>query len=139
MMKAVADPGFPVGGAPTRWGGGANLRCVHFLAKTYAKMKEIDPVGGGAHAGSAPLDPPMEGTISVHPGMGPNDTFLPKGVCGPTGKFEIRPCCTFPPYFIHLFTVTFLHSRYSSCRPLRRLVFSSSSRSPPSRWADASS
>ena len=37
----MADPGFPVGG-----GGGADLRHVHFLAKTYAKMKEMDPVGG---------------------------------------------------------------------------------------------
>ena len=27
-------------------GGGTNLRRVHFLAKTYAKTKEIDPVGG---------------------------------------------------------------------------------------------
>ena len=41
----MADPGFPVGGAPTRWGG-TNLRCVHFSVKTYAKTKEIDPVGG---------------------------------------------------------------------------------------------
>ena len=48
----MADPGFPVGGAPTHWGG-TNLRCVHFLAKMYAKMKEIDPVGGG-RAGGAP-------------------------------------------------------------------------------------
>ena len=39
---------FPLGGSPTRWGG-ANLRCIHFLAKT----KEIDPVGG-ARAGGAP-------------------------------------------------------------------------------------
>ena len=48
---AVADPGFPVGG-------GANLRRVNFLAKTYVKTKEIDPVGGGAPA-ATPLDPPM--------------------------------------------------------------------------------
>ena len=34
--------------------GGANLRHVHFLAKMYVKMKEIDPVGGGgAPPGSA--------------------------------------------------------------------------------------
>ena len=40
-----------------RWGGGdADLRRVHFSAKTYAKMKEMDPVGvgGGARAGSTP-------------------------------------------------------------------------------------
>ena len=41
----VADPGFPVGeGADPL--GGADLQCIHFLAKTYAKMKKIDPVGG---------------------------------------------------------------------------------------------
>ena len=50
MSLTVADPGFPVGG-------GANLRHVHFLAKTYAKMKEMDPVGGGRRR--RPLDPPM--------------------------------------------------------------------------------
>ena len=42
----MADPGFPIGGG-TDLLGGANLRCVHFSAKTYAKMKEMDPVGGG--------------------------------------------------------------------------------------------
>ena len=44
----VADPGFPVGGGgggADPLGGGANLRRVHFLAKTYVKAKEIDPVG----------------------------------------------------------------------------------------------
>ena len=45
---SVADPGFPVGG-------GANLQCVHFLAKTHAKMKEMDPVGGGGRR-QRPLD-----------------------------------------------------------------------------------
>ena len=40
----------------SRWGwgwgggadplGGANLQRIYFLAKTYAKMKEMDPVGG---------------------------------------------------------------------------------------------
>ena len=49
--QPVADPGFPIGGAPTHWGG-ANLQQVHFLAKMYAKMKEIGPVGG--HALAAP-------------------------------------------------------------------------------------
>ena len=51
IILTVADPGFPIGG------GGANFRRIHFLAKMYAKTKEIDPVGGGAPA--PPLDPPM--------------------------------------------------------------------------------
>ena len=38
--------------------GGADLQRVHFSAKTYVKMKEMDPAGG-VHAGSAPPDPPM--------------------------------------------------------------------------------
>ena len=56
----MADPGFPVGGggggAPIRsGGGGTNLRHVHFLAQMYAKMKEIDTVGGGgARRGASP-------------------------------------------------------------------------------------
>ena len=46
---------FPLGGAPTCWGGGgANLRRVHFSAKPYVKMKEIDPVGGRARRGAPP-------------------------------------------------------------------------------------
>ena len=48
----VADPGFPVGGACTHWGG-VDLRCGHFLVKMYAKMKELGPIGG-ACAGHAP-------------------------------------------------------------------------------------
>ena len=45
------------GGAdPLGGGGGTDLRCVHFLAKMYAKMKEMDPVGGGG--GRAPAAPP---------------------------------------------------------------------------------
>ena len=46
------------GGAPTRWGGGANLQRIHFLAKMYAKRKEIDPVRGRTPV-APPLDPPM--------------------------------------------------------------------------------
>ena len=42
----MADPGYPIGGAPTHLGG-ANLLWVHFLAKMYVKMKEIGSVGGG--------------------------------------------------------------------------------------------
>ena len=43
-------------GAPTCWGG-TNLRCIHFSAKMYVKMKELDPVGS---ASGAPLDLPMD-------------------------------------------------------------------------------
>ena len=52
----VADPGFPIGGGGRRpiGGRGANLQDVHFSAKMYVKMKEMDPVGGGARAGGAP-------------------------------------------------------------------------------------
>ena len=38
---------FPLGGAPTLVGGGANLRHRHFLVKTSVKTKEFGPVGGG--------------------------------------------------------------------------------------------
>ena len=54
---SVADPGFPVGGVcrAVGGGGGADLRCGHFSAKTYAKTKELDPVGGGGvHTGGTP-------------------------------------------------------------------------------------
>ena len=45
----VADPRFPVGGGAEPLGG-ANLRRGQFSAKMYAKMKELDPVWGGAPA-----------------------------------------------------------------------------------------
>ena len=56
MQLAVADPGFPVGGDAKPLGG-ANLRRGHFLAKMYAKTKELYPVGGAGRR--RPLDPPM--------------------------------------------------------------------------------
>ena len=54
----MADPGFPIGG-----GGGADLQRIHFLAKMYAKMKEMDPVGGAGHA---PAVPPLPGSANVN-------------------------------------------------------------------------
>ena len=47
----------------SHWGGTDPLgvptsNAYTFQQKMYVKTKEIDPVGG-AHAGSAPLDPPM--------------------------------------------------------------------------------
>ena len=57
----MADPGFPVGGVWTRWGGGGGVGLRHgwFLAKMYAKTKEFGPVGGGGVHPARPLDPPM--------------------------------------------------------------------------------
>ena len=52
-LSSGADPGFPVGGAPTLVGGGANLRHRCFSVQTYVKTKEFGPVGGeGARAGN---------------------------------------------------------------------------------------
>ena len=48
----MADPGFPVGGAPTRWGAPTS-DIYTFRQKHMRKTKEIDPVGE-AHAGDAP-------------------------------------------------------------------------------------
>ena len=44
----MADPGFPIEGEGADLLGGADLQCIRFSAKTCAKMKELDPVGGGA-------------------------------------------------------------------------------------------
>ena len=60
--KAVADPEFPVGGWGAELLGGTDLRCRHFSVKTYAKTKELDPVGGhvlAAPPGSANEKMPM--------------------------------------------------------------------------------
>ena len=57
-IYTVADPGFPVGGGTLSHWGAADLQCGCFSTKTYAKMKELDPVGG-AHTSGTPLDPPM--------------------------------------------------------------------------------
>ena len=52
---------FPLEGALTRWRG-ANLRRIHFSVKMYAKMKEMDPVGGGGGASGAPGSANVKGT-----------------------------------------------------------------------------
>ena len=49
----MADPGFPVGGACTRWGG-VDLRRGHFSVKMYAKMKELGPKGGACSGHASP-------------------------------------------------------------------------------------
>ena len=42
----------------SHWGG-ADCQCGHVSVEMCAKMKELGPIGGGAHAGSPPLDPPL--------------------------------------------------------------------------------
>ena len=54
----MADPGFPVGGGMDLVGGGVDSRGGYVSKILYVKMKELGPLGG-AHAGRAPLDPPM--------------------------------------------------------------------------------
>ena len=59
----MADPGFPTGGRRPIGGcvdplGVLDPQCEHFLAKMYAKMKELGPVGGSV-CPARPLDPPM--------------------------------------------------------------------------------
>ena len=61
------DPGLPIGGVPTLIGGGANLRHRHFLVKTYVKMKEFGPVGGGVHQKLLYVDPPLHMTCNKNP------------------------------------------------------------------------
>ena len=55
--KPVANPGSPAGGGGgggrRTIGGDAGLRHGCFSVKMYAKMKELDPIGG-AHASGAP-------------------------------------------------------------------------------------
>ena len=61
-MKAVADPGFPVGGRGPRRGA-MDPRGSYISKILHVKMKESGPIGG-ARAGRAPLDPPMESIIN---------------------------------------------------------------------------
>ena len=61
----MADPGFPVGGGGADpLGGGANLQRIHFSVKTYAKTKEIDPVGRWRVPQHPPPDLPMALDVS---------------------------------------------------------------------------
>ena len=51
VLSIVANPAFPVGDAKPV--GGVNVQHGHFLAKMYAKTKELGPVRGeGALSGS---------------------------------------------------------------------------------------
>ena len=52
LFGSVADPGFSLGAS--RWGG-TNFLHGRFLAKKYAKTKELDPVGGSAPAAPSTL------------------------------------------------------------------------------------
>ena len=51
----MADPGFPVGGRPAIGGDGRRPPTRAIFAKTYAKMKELDPVAGEGACQQAPL------------------------------------------------------------------------------------
>ena len=51
-------------GAPTLIGGGTNLQHRCFLVKTYVKMKEFCPVGGGATCQKLLyVDPPLQSVM----------------------------------------------------------------------------
>ena len=53
-LKAVADPGFPVGGLEPRKGG-MDSRGGYVSKILYVKTKESGPLGGGACAGHPPM------------------------------------------------------------------------------------
>ena len=86
--KPVADPGFPIGGACTHWGG-VDLQRGHFLVKMYAKTKELGPIGG-----RAPATPPRSANAN-DADLNPNCTDFMWRLCGlkssdvcPTGQEE---------------------------------------------------
>ena len=54
----VADPGFPIGGGAELLVG-CQPPTLALLAKTFVKMKELDPIGGGGRRAGSALDPPM--------------------------------------------------------------------------------
>ena len=57
MSRAVADPGFPIGGrGPIR--GGVDPPMQALFGENYVKMKQLGPMGGVRPA--RPLDPPMK-------------------------------------------------------------------------------
>ena len=59
VLLSGADPGFPIGGAPSLVGGGTNLQHRRFSVKTYVKTKEFGPVGGGTCRKLLYVDPPL--------------------------------------------------------------------------------
>ena len=61
----MADPGFPVGGGVDLIGGAVDPRGGYVSKILHVKTKESGPVGG-AHAGRAPLDPPMALQITLN-------------------------------------------------------------------------
>ena len=70
--SSVADSGFPIGDVDPL-GGGVDLRHGRFLAKMYAKTKELGPIGGMHPA--RPPDPPMLLTTN-YSGLGPYHTHF---------------------------------------------------------------
>ena len=56
--------------------GGANLQHVHFLVKTYAKMKEMDPVWGRTcQRHPLPLDLPMRWRVRLQDWLHSGDEY----------------------------------------------------------------
>ena len=60
-MISGADPGFPIGEGANPPGGGRQYTNLPDLLKNCIKLRKFRSVGGGgARAGSAPLDPPLD-------------------------------------------------------------------------------
>ena len=57
-IRPVADPGFPIEEAWTRYGS-VDLRHGYFSIKVYAKTKELGPIGGVCRI-SLYVDPPLK-------------------------------------------------------------------------------
>ena len=63
--KAVADPGFPIGGVDIVEGG-TNSRGCYVSKNLYVKTKESGPLGGRV-PDTSPLDPPLQGAPPTAP------------------------------------------------------------------------
>ena len=63
MCMSVADPGFPVGGAWTSYGGAVDPRGGYVSKILRVITKESGPVGGGARRAR----PPRSANACVHP------------------------------------------------------------------------
>ena len=76
MSITGADPGFPVGGGANPRGGGRQHMILPNFEKNCMKLRKFLTVGG-AHAGSAPLNLPLDQTNWFHRGI-----IIYTNVCG---------------------------------------------------------